>query len=213
MLFYSGLDTKKFLQGLSSNDINKLTQQYQSMATAFLTAKGRIFTTALLHNITPDSSAETTLLLETHQSHLNDLKRHLTLYKLRSKVKIESTSYQVAIGAPQPEHMQAANALTYSLDPRLGSLGMRAVVEQGSLPAVDERWYEMRSIIEGVVEGPEVSNRIPLECNLDLLNHIAFDKGCYVGQELTARTKYKVSYIFGVLQRVLKKSLCCLLFL
>lgn len=198
---FSGLDTKKFMQGLSSNDVNKLTQKGQSMATAFLTAKGRIFATALMHNLTPDSSDETSLLLETHASHINDLKRHLTMFKLRSKVKIESTGYQVVIGPPQPQLIQDANPLTYSVDPRLASLGMRAVVEQGGLPVVNERWYELRSILEGLVEGPEVANRIPLECNLDLLNHISFDKGCYVGQELTARTKYKVekrvlSYIY-----------------
>eukprot|EP01031_Cornospumella_fuschlensis_P037190 gene37190-45142_t len=189
VLKISGQETKKFLQGLCSNDVNKLTQLRQSMGTAFLTPKGRIFATAILHNVTPDANADTSLLLETHQAHINDLKRHLTLYKLRSKVKIESTTYQVAIGTP--ENMQAANALTYNEDPRSASLGVRAIVEQGSLPSVDEKWYEMRNILEGVVEGPEVSNRIPLECNLDLLNHIAFDKGCYVGQELTARTKYK----------------------
>lgn len=46
--------------------------------------------------------------------------------------------------------------------------------------------------MHGVADGPEVHGRIPLECNLDLLHYISFAKGCYVGQELTARTKFKV---------------------
>jgi folate-binding protein YgfZ len=54
-------------------------------------------------------------------------------------------------------------------------------------------WYERYKIVHGVVDGRAVHNRIPLECNLDLLHYISFAKGCYVGQELTARTKFKVS--------------------
>lgn len=46
-------------------------------------------------------------------------------------------------------------------------------------------------LLDGVAEGECLQNRIPLECNLDLLNYISFNKGCYVGQELTARTKFK----------------------
>ena len=53
-------------------------------------------------------------------------------------------------------------------------------------------WYERYKLLNGLADGPEVHNRIPLECNLDLLHYISFNKGCYVGQELTARTKFKV---------------------
>ena len=52
--------------------------------------------------------------------------------------------------------------------------------------------YERFRLQYGIMEGRELSDRIPIECNLDLLNYIRFDKGCYLGQELTARTKYKV---------------------
>lgn len=56
--------------------------------------------------------------------------------------------------------------------------------------------YDIYRIIHGIAEGPEIFNNIPLECNLDFLNYIGFSKGCYVGQELIARTKFKVSMIF-----------------
>ena len=52
--------------------------------------------------------------------------------------------------------------------------------------------YHLLRLLNGLSEGPEIVNKIPLECNLDLLNYIDFSKGCYVGQELTARTKFKV---------------------
>ena len=55
--------------------------------------------------------------------------------------------------------------------------------------------YERIRIQAGLPEGQELVNRIPLECNLDLLGYICFTKGCYLGQELTARTKYQVHRI------------------
>lgn len=66
----------------------------------------------------------------------------------------------------------------------------RSDVEQAQ---IDAAWYERYKLVHGFAEGAEVTNRIPLECNLDLLHYISFAKGCYVGQELTARTKFKVS--------------------
>lgn len=61
----------------------------------------------------------------------------------------------------------------------------------------------MHYLLEGVAEGKALQNRIPLECNLDLLHYISFTKGCYVGQELTARTKFK-----GLLRKRLVPFLC-----
>lgn len=52
--------------------------------------------------------------------------------------------------------------------------------------------YEALRRLHGVAEGPDLIGRIPLECDLDELKYVDFEKGCYMGQELTARTKYKV---------------------
>jgi folate-binding protein YgfZ len=52
-------------------------------------------------------------------------------------------------------------------------------------------WYHSREYLFGLIDGVEIFNKIPFECNLDLLNYYSFTKGCYVGQELSARTKYK----------------------
>jgi folate-binding protein YgfZ len=55
------------------------------------------------------------------------------------------------------------------------------------------KWNTTRDYLLGIggIDGPETYNKIPLECNLDLLHYISYAKGCYVGQELIARTKYK----------------------
>lgn len=52
--------------------------------------------------------------------------------------------------------------------------------------------YESLRLLSGVPEGADLLGRIPLECDLDELKYVDFEKGCYMGQELTARTKYKV---------------------
>ena len=93
-------------------------------------------------------------------------------------------------------------------DPRIFSLGIRSLYNDEIIPdvchAIDGKMLDNSSVplsasdynrirlLNGLMEGPEIVNRIPLECNLDLLNYIDFTKGCYVGQELTARTKFKV---------------------
>ena len=53
--------------------------------------------------------------------------------------------------------------------------------------------YEIFRLLNGLLESNEMEGEIPLEINLDLLNYISFTKGCYIGQELTARTKYRVN--------------------
>lgn len=70
--------------------------------------------------------------------------------------------------------------------------------DPGSTAEEDAAWYERYKLVHGIADGPEIANRIPLECNLDLLHYISFHKGCYVGQELTARTKFKVKMLFNI---------------
>lgn len=66
------------------------------------------------------------------------------------------------------------------------------VLAGGQLEATQRRDAEWFRFLHALAEGPELEGRIPLECNLDLLHSICFKKGCYIGQELTARTKFKV---------------------
>ena len=56
--------------------------------------------------------------------------------------------------------------------------------------------YDKSRFLDNLPDGPELVDSIPLESNLDLLNYISFNKGCYIGQELVARTKFKVPFLF-----------------
>jgi folate-binding protein YgfZ len=92
-----------------------------------------------------------------------------------------------------------STALSLITDPRVPTLGTRAILPAEAVAGVS--WaesvmapaaaYETLRLLQGVPEGPDLVERLPSECNLDLLHGINFAKGCYLGQELTARTQFK----------------------
>jgi folate-binding protein YgfZ len=97
-------------------------------------------------------------------------------------------------------------------DPRLKSLGCRIIAPTDSLDIDEDTLnlkltnddYEVIRLLYGVPEGPkELKDRLPLNMNLHLLNGISFNKGCYIGQELTQRTFHT-----GVLRKVAMPFVC-----
>ncbi|KAJ8607019.1 hypothetical protein CTAYLR_006255 [Chrysophaeum taylorii] len=167
-----GNDTVKVLQSLCTNDV--AGWESGLLATAFLTNKGRVLCDAILYR-TEDSS----VLVDVAAESFGGLVRHLKMYKLRAQVSIEATDLAVS-------RERVGEVLAGGTDPRVSGLGERFVSsERGPAPEVRSR------LAVGVSEGPEIVGRIPLECNLDAINAISFSKGCYLGQELTARAKHR----------------------
>jgi folate-binding protein YgfZ len=208
ILALTGEDRVSFLQGLVSNDILKLAPG-QALWTAFLTAQGKY-----LHDFFVVPWGET-LLLEGEGARIADLKKRLGLYKLRAKIAIEDVSagFEVWLGwgegaaaAPGLDTAGRAAAIGEGIgfvDPRLAALGIRLIAPIGTgaeilaargwQPGEWADWERLR-LTQGVPDGsrdlvPEKS--ILLESGFDELHGIAWDKGCYIGQELTARTKYR----------------------
>jgi transferase CAF17, mitochondrial len=201
-----GADARKLLQGLVTNDVAKLQNVNDCQATAFLTAKGRVLGDGLL-----SLSGTDQFLLDCPASVVRNLVRHLTMYKLRSKatIKDRSADFNVAVGGvASTQSSETSNALAslqqldgaaaVYADPRWQGLGVRAVLPKTTAwqglsccEAVSSEHYNTLRYAHGVPEGSDLVERTPLECNLELLNHICFTKGCYVGQELTARTHFK----------------------
>lgn len=112
----------------------------------------------------------------------------------------------IALPGTNTSHMQSSfSLLCSSADPRFASFGSRLLLnntsdsdtpqhkkdEQEAQFDVYTRWRLLHGFAEGAAE---LSGAIPLEANLDLLHGISFSKGCYTGQELIARTKYKVAH-------------------
>jgi folate-binding protein YgfZ len=206
----AGEDRQAFLQGLISNDTAKITPDRAIYAT-LLTAQGRF-----LFDLFIVGEADR-YLVDCAAPRRADLIKRLTLYKLRSKVTIadadadwcvvllfgESVLDRIGIGQDAGSAAAFGNGVAY-VDPRLPNLGVRLVLPRVSaretlegLSAVEDpdgAAYHRRRIALGVPDAardltPEKS--ILLENGFDELNAIDWQKGCYMGQELTARTRYR----------------------
>ncbi|MBP2299525.1 CAF17-like 4Fe-4S cluster assembly/insertion protein YgfZ [Azospirillum picis] len=204
----SGDDRASFLQGLVSNDVLRVTGERAAYA-LFLTPQGKF-----LHDFMMVES-EGALLLDPETDRRADLLRRLKMYKLRSKVTLEDRADSLTVIAAFGDGAAAALGLPAEagaarpfaggiafMDPRLPELGCRlflppegvAALEEAGLTRLDPADYDRLRLELGVPDGgsdliPEKS--IPLESRMDALNAISWDKGCYMGQELTARTKYR----------------------
>lgn len=208
----SGADTRAFLQGMISNDIEKLSPE-RALWSAFLTPQGKF-----LHEffLTLDPRDPEAILIDCEAARRDDLKRRLSLYKLRSKVGFEDAGDAFAVAAlfgpgtaaalGLPEEAGAAapfaEGIAY-IDPRLRDLGARAVLPKataekamrnaGFAQAAPEDYDRLR-ISLGVPDGSrdlEVERSPLLENGFEELHGVDWDKGCFMGQELTARTKYR----------------------
>jgi folate-binding protein YgfZ len=185
LLRLSGPDRLTFLQGLVSNDVNAALPG-QAIYSCLLTPQGKF-----LHDFFLYADGES-LLIECEADRRADLMQKLRMYKLRSRIELAEVAFSVfaAFGTGA-----AAGAIS-APDPRMAALGTRIILAEGKpdLPELPYDTYDRLRIAHAVPDGSrdmEVGKAILLENNIDLLNGIAWDKGCYTGQELTARTKYR----------------------
>jgi folate-binding protein YgfZ len=174
-----GEDARDFLQGLITKDIKKAGANHAVFA-ALLSPQGRF-----LHDffITEHDGK---LLLETDRERLPDLIKRLTMYRLRSKVQFETLDMPVT--AVWGKGVQEGYA-----DPRLPSLGARVL---GAPPVATQADYDHHRLSLAVPEGNKdliIDRSIILEYGYDELGAVDFDKGCYVGQEVTARSKHRAT--------------------
>lgn len=177
VLAITGPDRETFLQGLVTNDIMKLAQG--PVYAAILTPQGKYLADFLLV-----PGPEGTIWLDVAAGLADDLLRRLAMYRLRARVDIARTDLTVTRGLDAPPPGAVA-------DPRHPALGWRAYGVPGGPPAID--WDAIRvahAIPESLVELVPNDTYI-LEAGFERLNGVDFRKGCYVGQEVTARMKHK----------------------
>lgn len=195
-----GPDARSFLQGLITNDIHKATLS-RAIYAALLTPQGKY-----LHDffiIEFDGA----LLLDCAADGVDDLIRRLTMYKLRSDVSIDDRTGDLQVyavlggwadgpGASPGDAKAVGDGIAFT-DPRMAALGARLILPAGTAPDMatgEFEDYERLRLSLGVPDGPrdiEVERTLILEADLDELNGVDFHKGCYVGQELTARMKHR----------------------
>ncbi len=180
----SGADRVKFLQGLITNDINRLAGGL--VYAALLTPQGKYLADFFL------AQDDGSILLDCAREQAAGLVQRLTLYKLRADVAIEPTGLHVHRGlgdTPRGAHA----------DPRHPTLGWRCYDPAEGAPAEID-WEAIR-VAHCIPEaGIELlpNDTLILEAGFERLHGVDFRKGCYVGQEVTARMKHKTELRKGL---------------
>ena len=209
VLLISGQDSKDFLQNLVTNDINKVTET-QSCFSSLLTPQGKyLFDFMIVKH-------KDGYFLDCELNQINGLINRLNVYKLNSKIEITNLSHKFQVTVMSNEKFISINnsknlegtTITYRddpffIDPRNKKLGARGIVNLEKIylsikklelkPEDSKNYYEL-SYNLGIaqINTKNLQEKIfGLECNFEELNGIDFKKGCYVGQENTARMKLK----------------------
>ncbi|NHO33042.1 CAF17-like 4Fe-4S cluster assembly/insertion protein YgfZ [Acetobacter fallax] len=185
-----GEDRVRFLQGLVSNDVTSVAPG-EAVWTALLTPQGRWKADFFIFH-DPD---EACLLLDCAAPHVDMIIATLSKFRLRSDVSLQATRLAVhAAWGALPDVATVENAIV-ACDPRLPEAGWRLLLPEPSRAAkADASTYDLHRLILGLPDGVrdcEPEKTLLLEANFDLLNGISWTKGCYMGQELTARTRYR----------------------
>lgn len=180
----SGTDRESFLQGLITNDMRKLKDGM--LYAALLSPQGKYLADFFL---LPTSN---TILVDVAAALAPDLCRRLALYRLRADVAIETTDLHVQRGVGPPP----AQAFP---DPRHPALGWRRVDDRPGLPNTTD-WDALRVAHLIPQSGVELipDESYILEMGFERLDGVDFRKGCYVGQEVTARMKHKTELRKGL---------------
>ena len=205
VLAVAGPDRASFLQGLVSNDTARVSGE-RAVYAALLTPQGKY-----LHDFFMVECNDA-IWLDAEAARLGDLKRRLSIFRLRAKVTLdERPDLAVAAifgGTPLglPGDPGAARMLDGGVafaDPRLAALGARAILPRERIrqalsatgaTEADFAEYDRLRLAFGIPDGSRdlvLDKSILLESGFDELNGVDWDKGCYIGQELTARTKYR----------------------
>ncbi|HRW29617.1 MAG: folate-binding protein YgfZ [Alphaproteobacteria bacterium] len=179
----SGPERQSLLQGIITNNIDRLNHE-PAIYSALLTPQGKFLYDFIL------SERDNSIYMDCEAQFQPALLQRLMMYRLRRDVEILDRNEQYTIitsSQPLDEY-----GFSFS-DPRYPDLGYRAIVEnmpEGS----NDKPYHMRRISLGIPEGTHdfiMDKSTILEGHFEALNGVDFKKGCYVGQEVTARMKYR----------------------
>jgi folate-binding protein YgfZ len=209
ILYINGADAREFLQNLISNDINKVNENRSCFA-SLLTPQGKFLFDFII------VKHKSGYFIDCEKSQADTLFKQLGIYKLRSDVEILNLSNEFVVAAFNKEKFlkfkdaknELGNTIKYRedpilLDPRNKDLGARLIINLEKLylslkklelkdSKIDE-YYDLSHEL-GIAQRDmnKLQNKLfGIECNYEELNGIDFKKGCYVGQENTARIKLK----------------------
>ena len=205
----SGEDAREFLQNIITNDVTRVSGG-QAIWAALLSPQGKY-----LHDFFV-IAVNDALMLDCEKARVDDLMGRLRRYRLRSKVEIGDVSEDWAVAALMGTDADA-DALVGSegrggpfnggvcyVDPRYGGMGARALVPRAAVAELLAAGFEKMApgihdytrLCLGIPDGSRdltIDKALPMENGFDALHGIDWDKGCYVGQEMTARMRYRAT--------------------
>ncbi|WP_420965742.1 YgfZ/GcvT domain-containing protein [Bradyrhizobium sp. B120] len=195
----SGEDARNFLNGLITTDVEQLAPG-QARFGALLTPQGKIIVDFLITEIPTGHGGG--FLIDAPRPLAKGLADKLGFYKLRAKVVVENLSDSLGVLAAWDGEPAAIPDLAFA-DPRNAALGWRILIPEDlkqkltdliGADLVDSSAYEAHRIATGVPRGGldfMYGDAFPHETNMDRLNGVDFDKGCYVGQEVVSRMQHR----------------------
>jgi folate-binding protein YgfZ len=201
VLKITGDDARYFLNGLATNDINRLAPGAACYA-ALLTPQGKIIGDFIAAEAPAKDGGG--IFLDVPKALAGELVKKLNFYKLRAKIMIEDLSDTLGVMAAWDGDGETRHGLSYP-DPRLPALGMRIMLPpHQAREAADDlgadlvaaEAYEAHRIALGVPRGGEdfaYGEAFPHEADMDQLAGVDFHKGCYVGQEVVSRVEHRNS--------------------
>ena len=220
----SGKERNSFLQGLLTNDINKCTENI-AIYSVFLSPQGKFLSDFFIVNLGD------AYLFETRKQFVKNLLDKFSFYKLRADIKIIEKNEYVSLAIHEkvnifselklPGYLEKNNEGLVFVDPRTVNMGLKAYIKKEMVDKFCLRYslhedsfnnYDKKrieNIIPDSLKDLEINKSVLLENNFDSINAINWDKGCYVGQEITARMKYrslikksliKISIVEGIVQ-------------
>jgi folate-binding protein YgfZ len=189
----SGPEAEKFLDGIVTSDLAGIPIGHAGYG-GLLTPQGKILFDFIVHRVGER------FLFDLPRSAVADFVKRLGFYKLRAEVEIGDLSETHRVAAAWgSQHPPSVDALIVA-DPRLKSLGFRMIVADARPIAAngyefaDERAYDAHRIALGIPEGDidfAYGEAFPHDVDMDQLAGVAFDKGCYIGQEVVSRTEHR----------------------
>jgi folate-binding protein YgfZ len=194
VLRVSGPDAPAFLQGLLTNDVERLAPSEARYA-ALLSPQAKILFDMFV--VRDGDDPDPVYLIDCAATQAADLAKRLGPYKLRAKVTIAEASSNHAVVAywgGEPESI--SGALVYA-DPRDPRLGWRAILARADVARVGSEHVNEYEGLRISVVAPKggldfvYGDAFPHDVNFDLLHGVDFDKGCYVGQEVVSRMKHR----------------------
>ncbi len=209
VLYIHGEDVLEYLQNIITNDINKVSENNSCFA-SLLTPQGKyLFDFIVVKH-------KKGFLVDCEKNQIDDLYNQFKLYKLRSKIEILNLSNEFVVAVISKEKFisfdnakdETGNTIKYRedpivLDPRNKELGARLIINLEKLHLSIKKLelkvestdaYYNQSFKLGIAQNntEKLKNKLfGIECNFEDLNALDFKKGCYIGQENTARIKLK----------------------